>query len=398
MTSLTINESPSAVLDRAELLRRARELGAKIKERASATALAGQVPDETARDIVDAQLNRAAVPLRYGGLDVDYTVHHEIAMELGRYCGATAWCFSLWGAHTWWVAFYSKEAQDELFANGPDVLTSSATFCVRSRQEEVPGGYRISGHWKFVSGCDHAQWVFADMKGPNGLLATIIPRSDFQVIDGTWDVSGLQGTGSKDIIVEDAFVPTHRTQLGGGPDKLYDLDDPAQQPPFGFHPQRRYSTPKSALVIWDLVAPAIGMAQGAIDEMVDRLQGTTGRPTSGDSLIVQNKISESAAEVDAARTILLARMEHAQSHGEVGDPLTVLDLTRYARDRAYAVKLAVSATNRMFDMAGGRAIFLTDPLQRIHRDVQAAMHRDRLVFDFASQPYARVLLGMDPLD
>lgn len=93
-----------------------------------------------------------------------------------------------------------------------------------------------------------------------------------------------------------------------------------------------------------------------------------------------------------------AYFEDVQTKGERGELPTVLDLTRGARDRAYAVKLAVSATNRMFDMAGGRALFLTDPLQRIHRDVQAAMHRDRLVFDFSSQPYARVLLGMDPLE
>lgn len=377
-----------------ELLRRARALAPVLKERAFRTAEAGRVLDETVEDIRAARLNRIGVPTRFGGFDVEFETHHQVAIELGRACGSTAWCYSLWGAHAYWLAYFSSEAQEELFADGPDMIASSASFSVKSEYERVSGGFHVSGHWRFVSGCDHAQWVFAIVDGPEGKMDAIIPRSAFRVVEGTWSVSGLQGTGSKDIVVDGVFIPEYRTQFGGG--ELYDVDHPAQRPPTPYHSQRRYSVPKYSLVVWDLVAPTIGMAQGAVDEIIDRMRGTYGSQRSADSEIVQQKISESCVEIDAAKALLHSDFEDAQNKGETGTSFDNLTLTRYARDRAYAAKLAVDAANRMFGMAGARALSLKDPLQRIVRDVQAAVHRDGLIFDFAAQPYARVLFGMDP--
>jgi 3-hydroxy-9,10-secoandrosta-1,3,5(10)-triene-9,17-dione monooxygenase len=362
-----------------------------LKARAFETERLGRVPDETVREILATGLNRVGVPTRFGGLDVEFDLLHDIAIEFGRACGATAWCFSLWGVHNWWVGYYSPEAQEEVYAHGPDVLTSSAGFAVNSQAEPVPGGFRVSGHWQFSSGCDHAEYVFAVTSSPDGQLVTIIPRSDFTIVEDTWNVSGLQGTGSKDIVIDDVFVPTHRTLAGRA-----SVFSASAWSPREYHPQRRYTVPMGALIAWDLVAPAIGLAQGAVDEMVARLTGTSGRARASDSPMVQAKIAESAVEVDAARALMHADFEDAQGKGQRGEPITPLDLARYARDKAYCMKLAVGSVNRMFDMAGGHALFVTDPMQRIHRDVQACMHRDGLVFDFGAQPFGAALLGFDP--
>ncbi|MGV2181468.1 acyl-CoA dehydrogenase family protein [Rhizobium rhizogenes] len=395
MTNQTASITNSCMtVDTAELLRRAQALVPTLKERAFKTAEAGKVLDETVQDILAAQLNRIGVPSRFGGFDIAFDTHHKVAMELARACGSTAWCYSLWGAHTYWLAYFDPQAQEEVFADGPDVITSSASFSVQSNYKKVPGGFYVSGHWRFVSGCDHAQWVFAIVDGPDGKLDAIIPRSAFKIIDGTWAVSGLQGTGSKDIVVDGVFVPDYRTQFGGG--ELYNVEHAAQRPPMPYHAQRRYTVPKYALVVWDLVAPTIGMAQGAVDEIVERMKGTHGGPRSAESEVVQNKISESSAEIDAAKALLHSDFQDAQDKGENSETFTDVTLARYARDRAYAAKLAVNAADRMFEMAGARALSLKDPLQRIARDVQAAVHRDGLIFDFASQPFARALFGMDP--
>jgi alkylation response protein AidB-like acyl-CoA dehydrogenase len=377
--------------DRHELLARARRLLPTLKERAYHTEQLRRLPDETVHDILATRLNRIGVPARFGGLDVEFDLMHDVAIELGRACGASAWCYSLWGVHNWWVGYYPPQGQEEVYADGPDVLTSSAGYSLRSRAEPVAGGYRVSGHWQFSSGCDHAAWVFAVTATAEGPMGTIIPRSDFTILQDTWHVSGLQGTGSKDIVVDDAFVPRHRTLPGRGSMFSTNAWSPRE-----YHRQRRYTVPMGALLVWDLVAPAIGLAQGAIDETVARLSGTSGRARAADSPLVQARIAESAAEVDAAKALMHTDFADAQDKGERGEPITPLDLARYARDKAYAMKLAVAAVNRLFDMAGGHALFVTDPLQRIHRDVQACMHRDALVFDFGAQPYARALLGLDP--
>jgi 3-hydroxy-9,10-secoandrosta-1,3,5(10)-triene-9,17-dione monooxygenase len=386
----TTHESTPAV-DGDALLERARRLALTLRERAFEPERLRRLPDETVQDILDSGLNRIGVPARFGGIDVDISLLHDVAFEFGRVCGATAWCYSLWGVHNWWAGYYPPEAQEELYAGGPDVIASSALFSLRAAAEHVPGGYRLSGHWQFSSGCDHAAWLFASAPSENGPMSVMIPRSDFEILQDTWYVSGLQGTGSKDVVINDAFVPAHRTLPGRG--NMYATN---AWSPREFHPQRRYGVPMGALLAWDLVAPAIGLAQGAVDETVARLTGSGGRARSAESPVVHAKLAESAAEVDAARALLHADIEDAQAKGQRGEAITPLDLARYARDKAYAVKLAVSAVNRMFDMAGGHALFTTDPLQRIHRDVQACMHRDGLVFDFGAQPYGRALLGLDP--
>jgi alkylation response protein AidB-like acyl-CoA dehydrogenase len=373
------------------LVERARHLLPTLKERAFETERLGRVPEVNVNDILASGLNRVSVPVRFGGLDLEFDVMHDIAIEFGRACGATSWCFSLWGVHNWWVGYYSPEAQEEVYANGPDVLMSSAGFAIESQAQPVPGGYRVSGHWQFSSGCDHAEYVFAIATSPDGPMGTIIPRSDFTILHDTWSVSGLQGTGSKDIVIDHALVPTHRTLPGRGNMLSTNAWSPRE-----YHRQRRYTVPMGALIAWDLVAPAIGLAQGAIDEMVARLTGTSGRARAADSPMVQAKIAESSVEVDAARALMHTDFADAQHKGERGEPITPLDLARYARDKAYCMKLAVCSVNRMFDMAGGHALFLDDPMQRIHRDVQACMHRDGMVFDFGAQPYGAAVLGLDP--
>jgi alkylation response protein AidB-like acyl-CoA dehydrogenase len=377
--------------DRAHLLERARGLLPTLRTRAFEAEQLRRLPDQTVQDILASGLNRIGVPTRFGGLDVEFDLMHDIAIEFGRACGATAWCFSLWGVHNWWAGYYPPEGQEEVYANGPDVLTSSAGFALQSQAKPVAGGYRVSGHWQFSSGCDHAEWVFAVTSTPEGPMGTIIPRSDFRIRQDTWHVSGLQGTGSKDIVIDDAFVPARRTLPGRG-----NMFSTNAWSPREYHRQRRYTVPMGALIVWDLVAPAIGLAQGAVDEMVARLSGTSGRARSAESQLVQARIAESAAEVDAARALMHADFADAQDKGEREESISPLDLARYARDKAFCMKLAVSAVNRMFDMAGGHALFLDDPMQRIHRDVQACMHRDGLVFDFGALPYGRALLGLDP--
>ncbi|MBV9582575.1 MAG: oxidoreductase [Chloroflexi bacterium] len=387
---MTAADSP-VTTKASELIARARQLLPTLAERAFETERLGRVPDTTVAEILATHLNRVGVPVRFGGLDVEFHLMHDIAIEFGRACGATSWCFALWGVHNWWVGYYPPEAQEEVYANGPDVLTSSAGFALESRAEPVAGGYRVSGHWQFSSGCDHAAYVFAVTDSPDGPMGTIIPRSDLRILEDTWNVSGLQGTGSKDLVIDDAFVPAHRTLAGRG--NMYST---SAWSPREFHHQRRYTVPMGALLAWDLVAPAIGLAEGAVEEMVARLTGTRGRARAADSPMVQAKIAESSAEVDAARALMHADFDDAQTRGERDEPITPLDLARYGRDKAYCMKLAVSAVNRMFDMAGGHALFVTDPMQRMHRDVQACMHRDGMVFDFGGQPYGAARLGIDP--
>src|SRR5690606_3057091 len=193
---------------REELLDRATALLPALAERAAETEELRQVPPATVSDLRDSGLMRVAPPARYGGHGTDIDVMYEVAMVLGRACGSTAWCYAVWSIHSWMLGLWPQEAQDEVFADGPDLFSSSA-FAPTGKLEPAPGGYHLSGRWQFSSGSDAGTWALLNAMTPEGPLMALVPRSDYEIVD-TWFVSGLRGTGSKDIVIEDAFVPEHR--------------------------------------------------------------------------------------------------------------------------------------------------------------------------------------------
>lgn len=154
--ALAVNDG---TITREALQCRATQLLPVLKTRAGHTEQLRQLPPETVQDLIDSELIRIGNPPRYGGLDVGYEMAFEIAWELGRACGATAWCYALWTVHNWCVGHFPAEAQDEFFADGPNVLASSALNPMGGQVEPVPGGFRLSGRWQFSSGCDAASWV-----------------------------------------------------------------------------------------------------------------------------------------------------------------------------------------------------------------------------------------------
>ena len=197
-----------------ELLSRASDMVPVLKDRAADTEELRRIPDETVQDIRSSGLVRIGVPQRFGGLDVDYGLLLEAGALLGSGCASTAWCYSLWAAHSWLVGHWPLEAQGEVFGNGPDVLCSSSLSPGSSTLEKTAGGFQLSGRWEFSSGCDAAAWIMLGGNGPDGLVWMLVPRSDWEIVD-TWFVSGLRGSGSKDIVVKGAFVPHHRVMDTG---------------------------------------------------------------------------------------------------------------------------------------------------------------------------------------
>ena len=358
-----------------------------LKERAAHAEELRRLPEETVSDLLASGLYRIGVPSRYGGLDVDYALLLDVAAELGRACPATAWCYGLWAAHAWLVGYWPEHAQDEVFGSDPDALCSSSLNVGRSTCMPVDGGYRLTGRWEFSSGCDAASWVMLGVPGIGERNWALVPRGDYEIVD-TWFVSGLRGSGSKDIVVEDAFVPAHRildlTTAGDGDWNGWEL-----------HGQIRYRLPIPALLGWDLVAPMLGIAQGMLDVFIAKTVGTSGAAKSADSAAVHIRLSQSAAEVDAGRALMERDVREALDRAEAGGGFTTLERAKYRRDKAYVTQLCLRAVNRIFDISGGHGLFESDPLQRFHRDAHAVAHRDTLIMDLGGQEYGRVVLGLD---
>jgi 3-hydroxy-9,10-secoandrosta-1,3,5(10)-triene-9,17-dione monooxygenase len=358
----------------------------QIKARAGETEKLRQIPQATVDELKASGLMRVANPERYGGYGYDVDLYFDIAMELGTACGSTAWCYSVWSSHNWMIGHWPEEAQDEYFAGGPDVLSSSA-FAMLGRLQPIDGGFRLSGRWDFSSGSDAGHWAMLGAIGPAGPCMALVERSDYEVLD-TWFVSGLRGTGSKDIQVADAFVPAHRVATILGP-----MDN---SPGYALHGRASYRLPTMSIMPFTLCSPLVGMAQGALNEFIDSLRGKMGRGRTAESVAVQLRIAESSAEIDAARLLVRTTSRDLidrAARGELPDEMTQATARR---NYGYVTKLCLQAVNRLFEAGGGHSLFETQALQRFHRDVHAGSHQIALYWDAIGDGYGRAALGLPP--
>ncbi|MHA7835040.1 MAG: acyl-CoA dehydrogenase family protein, partial [Algiphilus sp.] len=207
-------QSAVSVVSPEVLLQRARDLVPKIAERAEQTAQNRRIPDETIQEIQDAGLFRVLQPKAYGGYEMDPNVFYDIAMILAEGCMSTAWVYGIVGVHNWQLALFDPRAAEDVWKDDTSTLVAS-TYMPKGQVTPVEGGFKFSGRWGFSSGIDHCEWVLLgglifNEGQPPEYRTFLLPRSDFRVED-TWHTMGLKGTGSNDIIVEDAFVPEYRT-------------------------------------------------------------------------------------------------------------------------------------------------------------------------------------------
>ena len=226
-----------------------------LKSRAADTEELRRISDETVRDFQSVGLHRVGVPRRFGGLDVPDDLVFKIVEELARGCPSSSWCYAGWAANACRVGFWPLQSQEEVYSQGTEVRCSSS-ISGTSKAESVAGGYRLTGRWEFCSGCDSASWMILGVSGISERTWMLVPRRDFEIVD-TWFAYGLRGTGSKDIVVKDAFIPTHRVldvgRSGDGDWTGWEI-----------HSQACYRIPVPILLGWELVAPMVGIAQGMI--------------------------------------------------------------------------------------------------------------------------------------
>ncbi len=383
--------------DFAELLARAEALVPVLHERAGDTEELRRLPDETIDDLRRSGLFRILQPKRVGGSELPFRSIVELVAVIGRGDGSTAWVLANLAAHHWLLGMWPKEAQDEIWGQSPDNLIGSALIFPRGRGRKVPGGYRLSGRWPFSSGVDPAAWnligaiVHDEETGAAEPRIFLLPASDYTVID-TWHVIGLSGTGSKDVAVDDVFVPDYRTlaakEITGGP-------TPGSQ----VNPAVLYQLPAVSLFAFCIAGVSLGIAQGAIDYFMQTMRTRTSYYTGrnlADFVTLQIHLAEATAVTDAARAVMLSDCEEATRIVGEGGLVSLEQRARYRRDGAYAASFCTRAVDLLFQATGGGAIYARNPLQRAFRDIHAANAHYMLNWDINGALFGRVLLGLSP--
>ncbi len=380
-----------------ELRRRAEALVPVLRERAAKTEALRRLPDETIVDLHRSGLFRMMQPRRWGGSELAPGALVELGAIIGSGCGSTAWVLNNLASHHWMLAYWPPETQEEVWGPSPETLIGSAFIFPGGRARKVDGGYRLSGRWPFSSGVDPSAWnmiagvVPDERTGASEYRVFLLPASDYSTVD-TWYVSGLAGTGSKDVVVSDAFVPEHRTvstEVGkGGP-----------HPGSAVNPGPVFRLPWFALFGFVIAGTTLGMAKGALEQYVagtrTKLGTYTGRSLA-DFSTLQVHVAEAGALIDAAQAMMLRDCAEAMDYAEAHQVPPMEDKVRWRRDAAYGARLCGEAVDIIFTAAGGGAIYESNPLQRAWRDIHAANGHYAVNWDANGITYGRVALGLPP--
>jgi len=378
------------------MVERARMLAPALRERAPHAERIRRVPDETIADLQATGLFRAFQPQRFGGAEIPFRGMIELGAWLASGCASTSWVYNNIVSHNWLLGYWPPTAQDDVWGPDATALIGSGLVMSQGSLRKVEGGWRLSGRWPFSSGIDPVAWVmlgsrFEPASGAAEPHLFLVPRADYRVVD-TWHVMGLAGTGSKDVVVDDAFVPDHRavpTSVGrGGP-----------HPGSAVNPGPLYRLPWLPVFSFVTAGTSLGIAQGAVRDFAatarDRAATYSGKAVH-EFATVQLRLAEAATLADAAETVLLKDCDEAMAIAAAGREPDMLDKARWRRDGAYAAQLAARAVDIVFAGTGGSAIHEAHPLQRALRDIHAANGHIGVSWDLNGAIYGRVALDLAP--
>ncbi len=382
-----------------EILARIRRLAPEISARALSAEKARRVPAETMNALRDADVFRVMQPKRFGGYEYGPAELAQIGFELGRACGSTGWCGTLAVCFGWMTAFFPLEAQQEVWDDPDNLLAVS--YLPTPKVEVVDGGIKISGSWPWASGVDSATWLILaamipNKEGPPALAWCLVPVRDVQVDHDSWNVSGLQGTGSKTVaITEPLFVPRHRVLPLGAifSGKVPGIDIPDNG-------QARFGYPTFGPTA--LVSPIVGMAQGALDAFTETARDAKRMARPGvfekvaESPLIQSLVGQAAARIDAAQTLMVTSLSEGQEIVRAGGTLEIEQRVRIRRNHGFAARTSSEVVNEIFMKSGAAAADEKNRVQRFWRDANAAALHASIDWDTLSALYGTQQLGLQP--
>ncbi|HTA03149.1 MAG TPA: flavin-dependent monooxygenase [Streptosporangiaceae bacterium] len=349
-----------------------RELLPMLRDRAQEAEDNRAVPADSMKALDGTGFFRLLQPAAFGGLEADPVTFYTAVRLIASACGSTGWVSSVLGVHPWHMGLFTPQAQQEVWGTDQSTRISSS-YAPTGTAVRTDGGHQVSGRWSFSSGCDHATWVLlgqivtdADNR-PIDFRTFLLPRADYS-IDDVWDTVGLRGTGSNDIVVDDVFVPAHRSLSFAD---VFKLVCPGQE----LNPAPLFRLPYGSVFSYGITTPIIGMATGAYEAHVtytrERVPVAYVGQKAAQDPFAQARIAEAAAEIDGAWLALERNMTELMTYARAGEQIPVDLRLRVRRDQVRGTGQSIRAVDRLFENSGGRALKSGTPIQRFWRDAHA---------------------------
>jgi alkylation response protein AidB-like acyl-CoA dehydrogenase len=390
-----------ATADDAPVLQAAIGLTGQIRAAREQIEQGRRLPPGIAAALKNAGVFGMAMPRDWGGPELDPLTQFRVIEALAMADGSVGWCAMIGCDGGYITAFLEQDVGRAMY---PDPLVATGAAATTTGQAvRVPGGYRISGRFPFVSGCHHCEWVWVgcivhedgvirvDGNGIPESRQCFVRLSECEILD-TWHTTGLRGTGSNDVVVRDKFVEEGRT---------FSFQDPVLIKRTG----PLYAFP--FLFIAKGAAPALGIARHAIDSVVESAATKQARRYTIGERIEAAKLLRDDVHVQEAVGRAETRLAAARAHyfDVMGDLWATLLDRRQPSERqvalftsayAHVVGVCVDVVQLVYKAAGGTAVYQKGPLDRCLRDV-LTMNQHVIGTSRTWEMAGRLLLGLEPM-
>lgn len=351
------------------LLKAVHDLAPHVRSLSHQIETQRRLPQSLVDAMAVAGLFRLLIPRSMGGLEVDVATFIQTIEAAAALDGSVGWSAMIGATGGLTSGYLPLETAQEIYGSDPHIVTAGA-LAPYGRARPVEGGYQVTGRWPFNSGCEYCAWLMGNCiiheaneaprlrsDGQPDIRLMLFPAAEADIID-TWSVSGLRGSGSHDIAIQDLFIPAERTVA-------YGLEPPTQPGPL-------YAFPTFGLLAISVASVAVGIARGSIDCLMEVARTkipTGGRRPLCERPFVHMQLAQAQARFQAARAGLLAVAQEIWDMTCQGKavPLEQRAAIRLAANHATSESAAV--VDAMYTVAGTSAIWDTSPLQRAFRDI-----------------------------
>lgn len=374
-----------------EIRDRVREIAPILIENAPACVEARRVIAASRNAMVHAGLFRIPQPSRAGGYELPLPILGETVTAVSEACPASGWVLMVMAAHHFCLGTFPEAAQDDVFGRGDSLVAGTLSW--QGQAAKVDGGYCVNGRWQFCSGVDCADWVMLGCADPatGGPLVHVVAPVGEIIIDDTWDVLGLEGTGSKDVIAKDLFVPeahstdSRRMLRGDSPYTLH-------------HATNLYRVSADAMLSLSVATAVLGSANFALEKFIERTKERRAIVTGArkaEYAPTQIRLAEASAEIQCADLLVRDSLVILKQVADSGEGAT--DMAYRARVKwqaAYAVELCRRAASRLFAGSGAHAVYNSSPIQLAFRNINVGAQHASLDFESSGELYGRMRLGL----
>jgi 3-hydroxy-9,10-secoandrosta-1,3,5(10)-triene-9,17-dione monooxygenase len=379
-----------------ELIARAAAMAPVLTSRALEQKQRRGILPETIAEMRAAGLFRVLQPKRWGGYEMEIGTFYDIEIALAEGDMSAGWAFGVLGAVTWFLGLIDDRAAREVWGGDADVLICSSTMPA-GKATIVDGGFRLSGHWRYASACEHADWALlggmVQAEGtPPQWQFFVVPRRDYRTVDN-WQVAGLQGTGSIDIILDDVFVPAYRARS---------MQDNFALTGAGHavNTSSLYRLPFGQIFVRGVSTAAIGALKTMLGAFVTYSRARVSRAggRSAENPIVQLLCAETAAAIDEMHTTLQRNCSvlHDYARRAVAPPLDLR--LQYKFQSSAVVERCTLFAARIFKATGAAGLSDELPFGRILADLMAARQHISNQWDHYGSNWGAVMFGLDNQD